>query len=61
MSESTEVLSGAQSEQADGAAKTVRRRTGGLSSMVLPELQSMAGQLGITGASKMRKGDIIAA
>jgi transcription termination factor Rho len=29
--------------------------------MVLPELQTMAGQLGITGASKMRKGDIIAA
>jgi transcription termination factor Rho len=29
--------------------------------MVLPELQAMAGQLGITGASKMRKGDIIAA
>ena len=40
-----------------------RRRTtgGGLSAMLLPELKSLAGQLGISGASGMRKGDLVAA
>ena len=34
---------------------------GSLSSMLLPELQALAGQLGITGASGMRKADLVAA
>ena len=33
----------------------------GLSSMLLPQLKTLAGELGITGASAMRKGDLIAA
>jgi transcription termination factor Rho len=33
----------------------------GLSSMLLPELKSLAGQLGISGASGMRKADLVAA
>jgi transcription termination factor Rho len=33
----------------------------GLAGMVLPELRSLAGQLGIKGTSGMRKGDLIAA
>jgi len=37
------------------------RKSGGLSSMLLPELKSLAGQLGIPGASGMRKADLISA
>ncbi|MCF8527419.1 MAG: Rho termination factor N-terminal domain-containing protein, partial [Candidatus Nanopelagicales bacterium] len=33
----------------------------GLSSMLLPELKQMAQQMGISGASGMRKGDLVAA
>jgi transcription termination factor Rho len=40
---------------------TGSRGSGGLSSMLLPELKSLAGQLGISGASGMRKADLIAA
>ena len=40
---------------------TTPRKSGGLSSMLLPELKSLAGQLGIPGASGMRKADLIAA
>ncbi len=36
-----------------------RRRSGGLSAMVLPELQAMAAQLGISGTARMRKGQLI--
>jgi transcription termination factor Rho len=36
-------------------------RGGGLSSMLLPELKQLASQLGITGASGMRKSDLVAA
>ena len=38
-----------------------RSRGEGLSAMLLPELKSMAQSMGITGASGMRKGDLIAA
>jgi transcription termination factor Rho len=37
------------------------RKGDGLSAMLLPELKSLAGQLGISGASGMRKGDLVAA
>jgi transcription termination factor Rho len=44
------------------AAKSGRARKGeGLSSMVLPDLKALAGQLGIRGTSGMRKGDLVAA
>ncbi|RVW02638.1 transcription termination factor Rho [Rhodococcus xishaensis] len=46
------------------AASTKRaeaRRGAGLSGMVLAELRSLAGELGIKGTSGMRKGDLIAA
>jgi transcription termination factor Rho len=47
---------------ATGATITGGRRGGsGLSAMLLPELQSLAGSLGITGTGRMRKGDLIAA
>ncbi|MDQ4037279.1 MAG: transcription termination factor Rho, partial [Actinomycetota bacterium] len=38
-----------------------RRRATGLTGMLLPELQQLAGQLGISGTAKMRKGDLLAA
>jgi transcription termination factor Rho len=36
-----------------------RRRAAGLSGMVLPELQALAGELGISGAARMRKSQLI--
>jgi transcription termination factor Rho len=68
VSESTELLADASSDGAssDGAASTrtakPRRRSGtGLTAMVLPELQALASQLGITGTARMRKSQLIAA
>jgi len=46
-------------DQADTPAG--RRRTGGLSAKLLPELQQIAGDLGISGAAKLRKGQLIEA
>lgn len=46
---------------AAGGATTGNRRGSGLSAMLLSELQSLAGSLGITGTGRMRKGDLIAA
>ncbi len=51
-------------EPASGSAankRTEARRGGGLSTMLLPELRSLAGQLGIKGTSGMRKSDLLAA
>ncbi len=42
-------------------ASTKPRRASGLSGMVLPELQQMAGSLGISGAGKMRKAELVEA
>ncbi|HEY9388295.1 MAG TPA: Rho termination factor N-terminal domain-containing protein, partial [Mycobacteriales bacterium] len=43
------------------ASETRPRRRGGLSGMVLAELQSLAASLGITGTARMRKNELIAA
>jgi transcription termination factor Rho len=53
----------ATSASAPTAAPRVRRRatSGGLASMVLPELQAMAGELGISGVGRLRKGQLIEA
>ena len=57
MTETTESL-----DTSAPAAKSGRARKGeGLSSMVLPDLKALAGQLGIRGTSGMRKGDLVAA
>ena len=42
-------------------AATRKPRGDSLSSMLLPELKAMANQMGISGASGMRKGDLVAA
>jgi transcription termination factor Rho len=46
---------------ASGTTGSTRRRGNGLSGMLLPELQRLAGELGITGTGRMRKGDLVAA
>jgi transcription termination factor Rho len=60
-----ETTDGGAPQQADAtAAPKVRRRAtsgGGLTSLVLAELQSLAGDLGITGTAKMRKSQLIEA
>ncbi|WP_456858946.1 transcription termination factor Rho [Geodermatophilus sp. SYSU D00691] len=69
MSESTDLaVTGAQdapgssgAPAASGTAGRSRRRGSGLSGMLLPELQQLAAELGITGTGRMRKGDLVAA
>jgi transcription termination factor Rho len=48
---------------ADSPAPRTRRRatSGGLAAMVLPELQAMAGELGISGVGRLRKSQLIEA
>src|SRR5262249_28326624 len=65
LSDTTDVTSGV-SDVADAAGTTApptnRRRGGpGLSAMLLPELQSLAASLGISGTARMRKGELITA
>ncbi len=48
-------------ESGQTATKTRSRARTGLSGMVLSELRTVAGELGIKGTSGMRKGDLIAA
>ena len=69
MSETTDlVVNGAQDATAPGEAPAAsgttassRRRGNGLAGMLLPELQRLAGELGIAGTGRMRKGDLVAA
>jgi transcription termination factor Rho len=51
----------AEKTQVEGSNGTTPRRRAGLSGMVLAELRELAGELGITGTTGMRKGDLIAA
>ena len=48
------------SESTNGSGGA-RRRTSGLSAKLLPELQQLAGDLGISGTAKLRKGQLIEA
>ncbi|MDP9429765.1 MAG: Rho termination factor N-terminal domain-containing protein, partial [Actinomycetota bacterium] len=67
MSETTDLVTAPQSAGTDeapaapGAKGRTRRRGSGLSGMLLPELQRLAGELGISGTGRMRKGDLVAA
>ncbi|MCU1622093.1 MAG: transcription termination factor Rho [Frankiales bacterium] len=62
MTDTTDLLENAE-QDAPSAPKTRRRATsgGGLSSLVLAELQSLAGDLGLTGTAKLRKSQLIEA
>ena len=66
MTDTTDLLpaSDAPAQDAPAAAPRTRRRAtsgGGLASLVLPELQSLAGDLGISGLARMRKSQLIEA
>ena len=61
MSEPTELLAGTAPEPEAAGGATRRRRATGLAGMLLPELQSLAGSMHITGTARMRKGELIAA
>jgi transcription termination factor Rho len=69
VSETTDLVeSGAQdaagtseAPAASGTTGSARRRGNGLAGMLLPELQRLAGELGIAGTGRMRKGDLVAA
>src|SRR6185437_9770202 len=60
LSDTTDVMSEVSSEGAEAGA-TRRRRSPGLSGMLLSELQGMASSLGISGTARMRKGELVAA
>ena len=66
MSDTTNLLSTEELTPAAGSeappVRTRRRSAGsGLSGMLLPELQKLAGGLGISGVGRMRKGELISA
>jgi transcription termination factor Rho len=63
LSDTTDVTSDVSNVAGEATAGPARRRrTGtGLSAMLLPELQSLAASLGISGTARMRKGELIAA
>jgi transcription termination factor Rho len=48
-------------QQVNGEAPAPKKRSGGLSGMVIAELRQLAGELGISDTAGMRKGDLIAA
>ncbi|PRX49215.1 transcription termination factor Rho [Prauserella shujinwangii] len=52
---------GEQTPQSNGAVAAPKRRPGGLSGMVIADLRALAGELGISDTTGMRKGDLIAA
>ncbi|MCU0283139.1 MAG: transcription termination factor Rho [Candidatus Nanopelagicales bacterium] len=54
----TDTITAPQSDQAGGRG---RRSGQGLSGMLLPELRTMAHDLGLSGVSGMKKGDLVAA
>ncbi|WP_213456714.1 Rho termination factor N-terminal domain-containing protein, partial [Rhizomonospora bruguierae] len=63
MSDTTDVTSDVTTVADEPTTGTARRRRGGtgLSALLLPELQSMAASLGISGTARMRKGELITA
>ncbi|SNT09992.1 transcription termination factor Rho [Asanoa hainanensis] len=62
MSDTTDVTSDVSNVADDATTTGTRRRRGsGLSAMLLPELQSLAASLGISGTARMRKGELITA
>jgi transcription termination factor Rho len=62
LSDTTDVTSDVSNVAGDTTGTTRRRRSGtGLSAMLLPELQSLATSLGISGTARMRKSELITA
>lgn len=61
VSETTEVAQDPQGASASASSAQSPRRRGGLSGMLLSELQQLASSLGVTGTGRMRKSELIAA
>jgi transcription termination factor Rho len=55
----TETIEPTPAEAADQAASTPKKKSGGLNSMLLADLKSMAGGLGISGAGSMKKAQLV--
>ena len=60
MTETTDLLPGVATQDADTAGATTSKSSG-LAGLKLAQLQALAGQLGITGGSRMRKSDLVSA
>src|SRR4051812_22311036 len=58
---SQDAAGASEAPAASGTTGSARRRGNGLAGMLLPELQRLAGELGISGTGRMRKGDLVAA
>ena len=62
MTETASLTAGTTTAGSDDAVQTTSTaKSNGLAGLKLAQLQALAGQLGITGGSRMRKGDLVAA
>ena len=48
-------------ESTDAPASTAKKKSGGLNSMLLADLKSMAGGMGVSGAGSMKKAQLVEA
>ncbi|MHA7207459.1 transcription termination factor Rho [Arthrobacter sp. MDT1-65] len=60
MTETTDLLPGVATQDAEATGATTSKSSG-LAGLKLAQLQALAGQLGITGGSRMRKSDLVSA
>ncbi len=60
MTETTDLLPGVATQDAESNGATTSKSSG-LAGLKLAQLQALAGQLGITGGSRMRKSDLVSA
>ena len=60
MTDTTDLTSGVDSATAEAIGEATSK-SAGLAGLKLAQLQALAGQLGITGGSRMRKGDLVTA
>ncbi|WP_427130556.1 transcription termination factor Rho [Pseudarthrobacter sp. S9] len=61
MTETTELSPAVETSSAAGSSTAVPAKSSGLAGLKLAQLQALASQLGISGGSRMRKGDLVSA
>ncbi|MEB7504539.1 transcription termination factor Rho [Arthrobacter koreensis] len=61
MTDTTDLTAGVDSSASAGSNGESNSKSSGLAGLKLAQLQALAGQLGITGGSRMRKGDLVTA
>ncbi|MBD8044279.1 transcription termination factor Rho [Arthrobacter sp. Sa2BUA2] len=61
MTDTTDLTAGVDSSASAGSNGEANSKSSGLAGLKLAQLQALAGQLGITGGSRMRKGDLVTA